>query len=184
MSIQQRLLKARYSQYNLHMPSKKDLLLAVPNISRRHRENLVSLCLKDFMNVFIEPPKKDKHYKTYRTTIDDYLILSTRKNQAEMTHYAIKLFIYYLRNSEEYYGNYENFCIPFVSHFLFTMRKYKMRHMMYNGEIPMLYDLVCPQSNGYYPFPKPMGNMATVSMGNRLWNILEPVAIRYMSYQD
>jgi len=171
--IQARLLKARYSEYNLNIPNsgiirnKMGFKKPFPNISTE--------LIKDILNVLINPPVKDKWYKdNHYHIVKDFVEQSSPKGKRRVINLRIiKPIMYFFRYPDEYYNNYEIFSIPLIHHILCGMRRSTILHRIKTGELPKntRSDHIC--SNGNYPFVKPMTNKCSVAMGHKLLYVLE-----------
>ena len=177
-SIQEKLKKQRYGEFVLKMPSKLEVAKHIEPSNRTTRWRINKLDLSNrFISLLQNPPKRDRYYKYYMIVINDFVALpEVTKNSATRRILAstIRLITYFYLFPHKYYDNYEVFGIPLMSHILFSMRKTIMKHKRTIGEIPMIFDFVNPQSNGYYKFPKPMKNQAMIALAHSMHTLLEP----------
>jgi hypothetical protein len=181
MSIQTRLLKARYGEYNIHLPTNKELY---NHLGRPPKYRIDSLKIKDisddYINLFINPPKKDRYYKEHKKLMDDYIAENPSRSKTILTYDAIIRLAYFLANPDIYHNNFQVFAPSWISHTLFSMRKYIMKQRMRDGRLPTLYNFTSPSSGGYYKLPKPMLNKTNILIANKCYDLLESRAIRYL----
>ena len=179
MGIQERLKRQRYGEHCIFMPTNDDIKHLKVNRNMRYslkKKNTNSLVL----NSFINPPKKDKYFSGYYKLINDYARYQSNSDGKSLTYIVETILIsklaYFLENSKIYNNNFNQYSQSWLFGAMCSMRKYVMYKKMKAGEIPILYDLNNPASNGYYPIPKPMNNPAMIALGEHLYELLHPYA--------
>lgn len=179
MGIQQRLLKARYSEYNLHMPHRDELVdLNLPKhiVYQINTRELVP----QFISLLTNPPIKDRYYKVeMKKLVEEYIELGGQGRAAAILNKAIKYIIFFYRNPNLYQNNLSLFSIPFLSFILFDIRQHNMNKLYKLGKLPAIWDKTNPASNGYYKLPKPMTNKCTIALSLKIIDILEPKVVLY-----
>lgn len=187
MSIQQRLLKARYSEQNIRL-STNDFtssgLYTVNQFHRKYRKQIEEVVDKSLKTI-LYPTVKDRYYKdNHKKITEDYIKYCYSKSKTNNRLIVNKLIIplaYYIINNHRY-NTYEHIGISITTGILQHMRKAIMRVMILNKELPLIFDRVNPASNGYYPLYKPMLVKTTADMRDKLYNIALPLAYEYIRF--
>lgn len=151
------------------------------NIRTRMKKDKV---YSTIMNLFLNPPKKDKYYNTYSKTVIDYLSYVNNTDSNKSVTYIVdnillKKLIYFKDYSHRYENNFQVYSQSWLYGALCSMRKYTMYNLIQLEQIPVIYDFNSPSSNGYYPLPKPMNNPAMIELGDKLYTILDKYADKY-----
>ena len=182
MTIQERLKRQRYGDRTVFMPNNNEIKHIPTNRNLRTRLKKDKVYSR-ILDIFANPPKRDKYYQGYMKVINDYLsyVPDASKNKSVtylVEHILLKKLIYFIENKHRYEHNFQIYSQSWLYGALCSMRKYIMYHLMKENKIPILYDITSPSSGGYYSLPKPMNNPAMIELGDKLYTILEP----YLKY--
>lgn len=174
MSIQHRLKIQRYGYGNYKMPEPymlTDSGLYPMRATRSHRAVGIEI-----LNLMQEPPVRDKYYSGFSKIVRDYSWeLDQVSNKRALTSLSYSKIIqklsYFMVNPQMYGNEFNNFAIPWISGILFSMRYYTMHRMSLRGEVPRI-NFSTALSAGFYKFPKPMGNAATLELAAKIFDIV------------
>lgn len=185
MGIQERLKKARYGELGYRMPVPKEINKQIPRPHNQliaHHTGYTKTVDKIFYALY-NPTPKDRYYKTsHKIILYDYKALPEAKRKRAWTYTVhnrlLRPLLYFHANPQYYGNNFEHFAVPWITATVFAMRATIMKDLYDQGKIPGI-NFYCQQSNGYYPFYKPMLNKTTINIANEIHNILEEPLEKY-----
>lgn len=173
MSIQDRLIRDRYSEININVPNwdelKANSLCGREVIYKINKHNIKQ---KVFNIYFTKATCKYK--ETYNSLLDDYLSFDLHKTKSwtYITSLLYRRFLYFHINSNLYNNNYQYYSIPLYNSTLFQMRKAIMKQLVVTKQIPPIRDFNKPYTNGFYPLVKPLPLKETRKRADMLWGVL------------
>lgn len=184
MSIQTRLLKARYSEQNIRL-SYKDIYFKTKQYFYHTNREQLETTVQLVINQVLYPVKKDKYYKdNHQKIVEDYLKYcnTPKTNKLLFTQKVLLPIRYYILNKHLYNNTYEHIGISITVGILQHMRKAIMKQMILRKELPLIYDRTSPSSNGYYPLYKPMLNKTTAVMRDNIYNLSIDLVLKHIEF--
>jgi len=181
MSIQTRLKLARYGPMNYMMPIKDEVDRVIPKVDHNFTRHLdLNQLSQKILQIFSNPPLKDKYTKIHLIVINDFKKQPNNKKALikNVHQNLIRKLVYFYENPQYYNHNFEHFCINWIVGCIFQMRKTIIDNMYQTGDIPYT-NPNHPSSNGRYKFYKPMLNKCTIVMAHKIHDLLQPSLDRY-----